>query len=223
MNVDVVVGKPRVSYRETVTDTGVGEGHFIRQIGGRPHYAILRVRIEPREHAPGRANFEIANAVTTEGLAAEFLRACEAGISDAAQSGVLGGYPVIDWKVTMLSAGWHESESSELAFENAARASFYEAMKAAGPVLLEPIMDVEVVTSDEYFGSIMGDLNARKAVVRNTTLRGADRLISADVSLSQMFGYVTKLRSLSQGRATATMAPSHYAPVSAADMKALVG
>jgi elongation factor G len=223
MNVDVVVGKPRVSYRETVTGTGVGEGHFIRQIGGRPHYAILRIRIEPRAHAPGRANFEIANAITTEGLAAVFLRACEAGINDAAQSGVLGGYPVIDWKVTMLSAGWHESESSELAFENAARASFYEAMKAAGPVLLEPIMDVEVVTSDEYFGSIMGDLNARKAVVRNTTLRGADRLISADVTLSQMFGYVTKLRSLSQGRATATMAPSHYAPVSAADMKILVG
>jgi len=223
MNVDVVVGKPRVSYRETVTGMGVGEGHFIRQIGGRPHYAILKVRIEPRAYAPGRANFEIVNAITTDGLAAEFLRACEAGINDAAQSGILGGYPVIDWKITMLSSGWHESESSELAFENAARAAFYEAMKAADPVLLEPIMDVEVVTSDEYFGSIMGDLNARKAVVRNTTLRGADRLISADVSLSQMFGYVTKLRSLSQGRATATMAPSHYAPVSATDMRILVG
>ncbi len=223
MNVDVVVGKPRVSYRETVTGIGEGEGHFIRQIGGRPHYAILRVRIAPRAHTAGLVNFEIVNAITTEGLAAEFLRACESGIKDAALSGVLGGYPVIDWKVTMLSAGWHEAESSELAFENAARAAFYDAMKAACPVLLEPIMDVEVVTSDDYFGSIMGDLNARKAVVKNTSLRGADRLISADVSLSQMFGYVTKLRSLSQGRATATMAPSHYAPVSAADMKILVG
>jgi len=157
------------------------------------------------------------------GLAAEFLRACEAGINDPAQSGVLDGYPVIDWKVTMLSVGWNESESSEPAFENAARAAFYEAMKAAGPVLFEPIMEVEVVTSDEYFGSIMGDLNARKAMVKYTTLRGADRMISADVSLSKMFGYVTKLRSLSQGRATATMAPSHYAPVSPADMKTLVG
>jgi elongation factor G len=223
MNVDVVVGKPRVSYRETVTDVGEGEGHFIRQIGGRPHYAIVRVRIEPRAHVAGRANFEIVNAIKEEGLASELVRSAETGIHDAAQSGVLGGYPVIDWKVTMLSAGWHESESSEIAFENAARAAFYEAMKTGEPVLLEPIMDVEVVTSDDYFGSIMADLNARKAVVRNTTLRGCDRLISADVPLSQMFGYVTKLRSLSQGRATATMAPSHYAPVSAANMKSLVG
>ncbi len=223
MNVDVVVGKPRVSYRETVTDVGEGEGHFIRQIGGRPHYAIVLVRIEPRAHVAGRANFEIVNAIKEEGLASELVRSAETGIHDAAQSGVLGGYPVIDWKVTMLSAGWHESESSEIAFENAARAAFYEAMKAGDPVLLEPIMDVEIVTSDDYFGSIMADLNARKAVVRNTTLRGSDRLISADVPLSQMFGYVTKLRSLSQGRATATMAPSHYAPVSAANMKSLVG
>jgi len=223
MNVDVVVGKPRVSYRETVTDVGEGEGHFIRQIGGRPHYAIVRVRIEPRAHVAGRANFAIVNAIKEEGLAPELVRSAETGFHDAAQSGVLGGYPVIDWKITMLSAGWHESESSEIAFENAARAAFYDAMKAGDPVLLEPIMDVEVVTSDDYFGSIIADLNARKAVVRNTTLRGCDRLISADVPLSQMFGYVTKLRSLSQGRATATMAPSHYAPVSAANMKSLVG
>ncbi len=223
MNVDVVVGKPRVSYRETVTQQGEGEGRFIRQIGGRPHYAILRVRIEPKKYTAGRTSFEIANALASDGLAAEFVRACELGINDAAQSGILGGFPVIDWKVTMMSAGWHESESSELAFENAARAAFFDAMKAAGPVLLEPIMDVEVVAVDEYFGLIMGDLNARKAVVRNTMLRGAERLISADVPLSQMFGYVTRLRSLSQGRATATMAPSHYAPVSAAHMKELVG
>jgi elongation factor G len=149
--------------------------------------------------------------------------AAKTGIKEAASSGVLGGYPVIDWKATLVEAQVHEADSSELAFENAARVAFYEAMKAAGPVLLEPIMDVEVVTAEEYLGSIMGDLNARKAVVKDTSVRGPDRVISAAVPLSQTFGYVTRLRSLSQGRATSAMTPSHYAPVSEAETKALVG
>ncbi|MGB2985714.1 MAG: elongation factor G [Phycisphaerae bacterium] len=223
MNVDVAVGKPRVSYRETVTAAGEGEGRFIRQLGGRGHYGVVRLRIEPRPHVAGRANSEIINAIPEGALAAEYVHATEMGATEAAQSGILGGYPVIDWKVTLLTAEQREVNSSELAFENAARAAFYEAMGAAGPVLLQPIMDVEVVTSDDYFGAIMGDLNARKAVVRDTRLRGSDRVILADVPLAKMFGYITKLRSLSQGRATSTMAPSHYAPVSPQEMKALVG
>ncbi len=144
-------------------------------------------------------------------------------MTDAAHSGILGGYPVIDWKVTLLGAQRHEVDSSALAFENAARQAFYEAMAAAEPVLLQPIMDVEVVTADEYFGPIVSDLHARKAVVRDTRMRGGDRVISADVPLVQMFGYITKLRSLSQGRATSTMSPSHYAPVPPEEMKTLVG
>ncbi|MGD2108370.1 MAG: elongation factor G [Phycisphaerae bacterium] len=223
MNVDAVVGKPRVSYRETVTQPGEGEGRFVRQLGGRGHFGVIRLRIEPRRHVKGRVNFEIANEIPAERLVPDWTQAAETGVSDAAQSGPLGGYPVIDWKVSLLDAETHDTESSPLAFENAARQAFYEAMAAAAPVLLQPIMDVEVVTAEQYFGAIVSDLNARKAVVRDTRIRGGDRVIAADVPLSQMFGYITKLRSLSQGRATSTMAPSHYAPVSAEEMRVLVG
>lgn len=223
MNVDAAVGKPRVSYRETVTACGEGEGRFVRQLGGRGHFAAVRLRIEPRAHTRGRANFEITSAIPDMTIPPELMEAAEAGITGAAQSGTLGGYPVIDWKVTLLEVEQHRVDSSELAFESAARMAFYEAMAGAAPVLLEPIMDVEVVTSEEYFGLIMSDLNARKAVVRQSRIRGSDRLIAADVPLAQMFGYITKLRSLSQGRATSTMTPSHYAPVPPGAMKALVG
>ena len=223
MNVDVSVGKPRVSYRETVGGRGQGVGHFNRQIGGKNHTASVTVQLEPRQQVANTPNFQVINALPAETLLKEFSKAAELGIIEAAQSGILGGYPVIDWKATIIGAVQHETESSEVAFENAARLAYYEAMKAGGPLLLQPIMAVEVVTPDEYFGAIMGDLNARKAEVRDTSMRGINRIIDADVPLSQMFGYVTKLRSLSQGRATASMAPSHYAPVPAAETKMLVG
>jgi elongation factor G len=161
--------------------------------------------------------------VPAKELPAEYLAAIEVGVSDAALSGVLGGYPVIDWKLSVIGVEQHARDSSELAFESAGRAAFYESMKAARPVLLEPIMDVEVVTGEEYFGVIMSDLQARRAVIRDTLLRGTNRVIKADVPLSRVFGYVTKLRSLSQGRATAAMTPSHYAPVPTEEMKVLVG
>lgn len=223
MSVDVAVGTPRVSYRETITTAAEGEGRFCRQLGGRTHYAVARLRIEPRPHQPGRANYEIVNALAEMTVAPEFVQAMEVGVTAASQSGTLGGYPVIDWKVTFLAVEQRESDSSEAAFENAARMAFYEAMAAGRPVLLQPIMDVQVVTSADYFGSITSDLQARKAVIRETQVRGSDRLIAADVPLAQVFGYITKLRSLSQGRATSSMTPSHYAPVPAAEMKALVG
>jgi len=222
-NVEVIVGRPRVSYRETVTESGEGEGRFARQLGGRGHFAVVRVRLEPRPHIQGRTNFEVVNALAAGTLEPGYVQAVETGVRESAASGVLGGYAVIDWKATIVTGEQSETESSPMAFENAGRMAFYEAMKAAAPVLLEPIMAVEVITSDEYFGAIMGDLNARRAVVRDTVLRGADRVILCDVSLSQMFGYVTRLRSLSQGRATSTMSPSHYAAVSREEMKALVG
>jgi len=223
MNVDVVVGRPRVSYRESIAGVGEAEGQFNRQIGGKTHSATVGLRLEPRPHVAGRANFEVVNTLDPDTFRHEFAHAAQTGINEAAQSGVLGGYPVIDWKATIISALQHESESSEIAFENAARIAFYEAMKAGGPLLLQPIMKTEVVTPDDYFGPIMNDLNTRGAVVRNASFRGTNRVIEADVSLSQMFGYVTVLRSLSQGRATASMEPSHYAPVSASETKILVG
>ena len=223
MNVDVSVGKPRVSYRETVAASGEGVGRFVRQVGGRGHFAVVHLRIEKRPNRPGRPNFEIVKALPEGTVTPEFLQAIETGVTDAAQSGILGGYPVIDWKVTVVKVEQNDQESSELAFENAARAAFYQAMAAGDPVLLEPIMDVEVVTPDDYFGAIVTDLSSRRALVRETRLRGADRIIKADVPLARTFGYITKLRSLSQGRATSTMTPSHYAPMTAAEMKALVG
>ncbi|MEK6674959.1 MAG: elongation factor G [Planctomycetota bacterium] len=224
MGVDVIVGKPRVSYRETVTTMGEGDGVFDRQIGGRRHFAGVRVRLEPRKRQSTTHSHEVIHqAAKSAVLPTEFVQAIERGIVDASQSGVLGGYPVIDWTATVVSVHDDEKDSSDVSFENAARTAFYAAMQAAGPVLLEPIMAAEVHTPEDYFGSIMGDLNARKSTVRDTIARNFDRVILADVPLSQTFGYVTRLRSLSQGRATATMTPSHYAPVSASEMKALVG
>ncbi|MFQ5461141.1 MAG: elongation factor G [Phycisphaerae bacterium] len=223
MNVDVLVGKPRVSYRESVSGVGEGEATFARQIGGNDHFAWVKLRIEHLEHGSDSPGFEIGSRLSPDAVDPRFLAAMETGIRDAAQSGILGGYPVIDWKTSILDARQHDQHSTEIAFENAARIAFYEAMRAAQPVLLQPIMDVEVVTSQEYLGPIIADLNSRKATVRDTQIRGSDRVILADVPLADMFGYVTKLRSLSQGRATSAMTPSHYARVPDEAAKALVG
>ncbi len=223
MNIDIAVGKPRVSYRETVSTIGQAEGRFVRQLGGRAHFALARIQLEPKAPVRGRASFEIVDGTAASELDPPYIEALKLGIREASQSGALGGYPVIDWKATILGGTQHNTDSSELAFENAGRNAFYEAMTGAGPVLLEPIMAVEVITSQEYLGAIMGDLNSRHAVVRDTVARCQDRVISANVPLSQMFGYVTRLRSLSQGRATSMMSPSHYAPVPLEQMKALVG
>ncbi len=222
-NLDVAVGKPRVSYREAVSEVGEGTGTFSRNIGGKDHFASVRLRLQPRERVTGAVNFEIVSEVSEEELLPEHLAAVEAGITEAAQSGILGGYRVIDWKATIIGVEQRDRESTELAFENAGRMAFYAAMEAGSAVLLQPIMAVEAVTSDEYFGAIMSDLSARNAEIRDTIVRGSDRVILADVPLSQMFGYVTKLRSLSQGRATSSMTPSHYAPMSPQEMKSLVG
>ncbi|MBI1827155.1 MAG: elongation factor G [Planctomycetes bacterium] len=223
MNVDVLVGKPRVSYRETIAASADAQGEFNRQIGGRNHFAMVRLRIEPKRHEEGKPAFEVVNIAPPDSVFPQYVQAARTGIIDASHSGALGGYPVIDWKATILGGNQSDLESSEVAFENAGRVAFYEAMKAAGPTLLEPIMEVEVVTVDDYFGTIMSDLNSRRGVVKNTDIRGQNRVIAASVPLAQMFGYVTKLRSLSQGRATASMEPSHYAAVPAAEAKILVG
>jgi len=223
MNVDVLVGTPRVSYRETVAGVGEGDGRFSRQIAGREQFAVARLRVEPGTKTVVRGSFEIEDAVPEGVLLPEYVEAIISGVQGAAQSGELGGFPVINCKVTVLGGEQREETSSEMAFENAGRNAFYSAVKAGGAVLLEPVMDVEVVTAEEYFGAIMGDLNTRQAAVRDTELRGRDRVIRAGVPLAEMFGYVTKLRSLSQGRATVSMAPSHYAPVPADKAKSLVG
>ncbi len=223
MNVPVNVGQPRVSYRETVNAAGEGEGRFVRQTAGREHFAVVRVRVEPFAHTGDAATFAIHNRLSADALPTEFRTAIESGIKDAAQSGVLGGYPLVDWQATVLDAQMHETDSTEVAFENAARMAFDEAVRAAQPRLLEPIMDVEVVTPEDYFGAIVNDLNSRRAVIQDTAARGSDRLITADVPLREMFGYVTRLRTLSSGRATCSMTPARYAAVPEAEAKLLVG
>ena len=223
MNVEVLVGRPRVSYRETVSAASEGEGRFIRQLGGRDQFAVVRLRIEPMPHVAGQPSFEVVRGSAVDDLPAEFLEALESGVIGCARSGVLGGYPMIDWRVTLLETEQHESASSPQAFEAAGSLAFHNALSGAKPVLLEPIMSVEVVTAEAYVGPIMSDLNARNAVIRETRVRGSDRVITAHVPLARLFGYITKVRSLSQGRATSMMAPSHYAPMSAAETKTLVG
>jgi elongation factor G len=225
MNVPVSIGQPRVSYRETITKSAEAEGRFVRQTGGRGHYAVVRLRVEPAIPSPlqgegrgeGRRGLEVPglfeNRITGGALSAEYIPAVEAGVRDAALNGSLGGYPVVNWKAILLDGQEHEVDSSELAFENAGRLAFNEAVAAASPVLLEPIMKVEVVTPEDYLGAITGDLNARRAVITDTRIRGQYRVIDAEVPLREMFGYVTTLRSLSQGRATSTMEPLRYAPV----------
>ncbi len=226
MNVAVNIGNPRVSYRETITTAAEAESRFIRQTGGRGQYAVVRLRVEPRASGrglnadgPALASAERGPAdifesrVVGGAIRSQFIHAVEAGVRDAALNGPLGGYPLVSWKTTLLDGQEHDVDSSDLAFENAGRQAFNDAVAAASPVLLEPIMKVEVVTPADYLGAITGDLNARRAVITDTRVRGPYRVIDAEVPLREMFGYVTTLRSLSQGRATQTMEPLRYAPV----------
>ena len=223
MKVDVHVGRPQASYRETVRTVAEAEGSFIREIGGRSHYGVVRLRVEPvRLNATGETELFRCTAAAPS-IRAEYVEAVERGVRGAATVGPVIGYPLIHWKVTVLEMRQHDTDSSDVAFENAGRIAFERGMTAAGPVLLEPIMMVEVTTPDEYFGSINGDLNSRRAVITATDFRGPSRLITAEAPLSEMFGYVTDLRSISQGRATVSMEPLRYAPVPASVLRAMTG
>ncbi|MCP4594185.1 MAG: elongation factor G [bacterium] len=211
MNIPIRVGKPRVSYRETIKSTVEADGRFERQLAGRWHVAKVRLRLEPAGGAEDASHF--LNELPEGTLNASYLAPIETGIREAATSGPLFGYPLINWRVVLIGAEEHPENSSELAFENAARQAFNSAAQHAEPVLLEPIMKVEIITPEEYFGGISGDLNARRAVITGTEVRGNYQVIGAEVSLAAMFGYVTDLRSMSQGRANASMEPSRYGEV----------
>ena len=212
MNVHVNLGKPRVSYRETIAARGEGEGRFVRQTGGRGQFAVVKVRVEPFEPGPNEDKLVFVNEIKGGAIGREWISAVQAGVTGAAQTGVFAGYQLINVKITLLDGRQHEVDSSELAFENAGRLAFEEAVSRARPTLLEPIMTVEIVTPDEYFGQVSGDLNNRRAILTGSDVRGHYRVIRAECPLSEMFGYVTALRSMSQGRASASMEPSRYAP-----------
>ncbi len=213
MHVPVRVGRPRVSYRETVSAAAEHEEEFKRPIAGKAQYARVRLRVEPFDPPAGHPHFCFLSAVSSENVPRPFIDAVKAAVTEASTGGVLAGYPMINIKVTLVDARAHEVESSEAAFEAAARMAFDRAAEAARPVLMEPIMKVRIVVPEACFGTVSGDLARRRAVVTDSGQRGDRRVIDATVPLKEMFGYATDLRSLTGGRGTWTMEPSHYAVV----------
>ncbi len=204
------VGKPQVAYKETIRTAAKAEGKFVRQSGGRGQYGHVVIEIEPAETGKG---FEFVNKIVGGTIPKEYIPAVEKGIKEALDLGVLAGYPVVDVRATLYDGSYHEVDSSEMAFKIAGSMAFKEAAKKARPVLLEPIMSVEVVTPEEYMGDVMGDLNSRRGRIQSMEKRGNSQVIRAEVPLSEMFGYATDLRSKTQGRATYTMQFSRYEEV----------
>jgi elongation factor G len=210
--VEANVGKPQVAYRETISKTVRDvEGKFVRQSGGKGQYGHVVFTLEPQEAGKG---FEFVDAIKGGVVPREYIPAVEKGVLEALNSGVLAGYPVVDVKVTLTFGSYHDVDSSEQAFKMAAIFGFKEAAKQASPVILEPMMAVEVETPEDYAGNVMGDLSSRRGMVQGMDdMVGAGKLIKAEVPLSEMFGYATTLRSMSQGRATYTMEFKRYAEV----------
>ena len=211
-NVQANVGRPQVAYKETIRQHAEGEGRYVRQTGGRGQYGHVVIEIEPLEKGSG---FEFEDGITGGTIPREYIRPVEAGIREAAEGGVIAGYPVIDFKATLVDGSYHEVDSSEMAFKIAGSLAFKDATTRAKPVLLEPIMRVEAVTPEQYMGDVIGDLNARRGRIDGMEQQGNLRVIRVLVPLAEMFGYATTLRSVSQGRATHSMEPSHYEEVPA--------
>lgn len=208
-NVECNVGAPQVAYRETIRKSVEQEGKFVKQTGGRGQYGHVWLRIEPNEAGKG---YEFIDAIKGGVVPREYIPAVDKGVQEALQSGVLAGFPVVDVKVTLFDGSYHEVDSNENAFKMAGSIAFKEGMKKANPVLLEPIMAVEVETPEEFMGNVMGDLSGRRGVILGMEdLAGGIKSIRAEVPLAEMFGYATQLRSLTQGRATYTMEFKHYA------------
>ncbi len=206
------VGRPQVAYKETIRQQAKAEGRYIRQTGGRGQYGHAVIVLEPLPRGTG---VEFEDEITRGDIPREFIPAVEAGIREAAEAGVLAGYPVVDFRTSLIDGSYHEVDSSEIAFKIAGSMAFKEAMGRAKPVLLEPVMKVEVLTPEQYMGDVIGDLNARRGRIESIEQQGPVRIIRALVPLAEMFGYATALRSATQGRATHTMEPSRYEEVPA--------
>ncbi|MDA8806322.1 elongation factor G [Opitutales bacterium] len=205
--VEATAGKPQIAYRETITSASEGVGKFVRQSGGRGQYGHAVIQIESLEKGKG---IELENKIVGGSIPKEFIKPTLDGIKEAAQGGVIAGYPVIDFKVSLVDGSFHDVDSSEMAFKMAGIFAFKDAMKKATPILLEPIMKVEVSTPDEYQGELIGDLNRRRGQIQGMESRGTVCIIDAFVPLENMFGYSTDMRSLSSGRADYSMTPSHF-------------
>jgi elongation factor G len=208
--VEANVGKPQVAYRETIRKHGEAQGKFVRQTGGRGQYGDVYIEVDPAEPGEG---FSFENKTVGGTVPKEYVPAVEKGIREALQTGILAGYPIVDVKVKLTDGSYHDVDSSEMAFKIAGSMGFKEACRRAKAVLLEPVMDVEVVTPEEYMGSIVGDLNSRRGRIISMEARGTSQVIRAHVPLGQMFGYATEMRSMTQGRATYTMQFARYEEV----------
>jgi len=209
--VDANVGRPQVAYRETVRNPVHGiRGRFVRQSGGRGQYGDAVIDMEPNQQGAG---YEFENKIVGGSIPREYIPSIDAGIREAMEAGVLAGFPVVDIKVQLVDGSYHDVDSSEMAFKVAGSMAFKEASKRAKPVLLEPVMAVEVVTPEEYMGDVIGNINSRRGQIEGMEPRGNAQVIRAKVPLAEMFGYATDVRTMSQGRATYTMQFLHYAEV----------
>ena len=209
-NVEANVGEPQVAYRETVTKTITSEGRFVRQSGGRGQYGHVWLTLEPQP--PGKG-FEFVNHIVGGAIPREYIPAVEKGVVEAMERGVLAGYPMVDIKVTLMDGSYHEVDSSEMAFKIAGSLGFKEGAHQAHPILLEPLMSIEIITPEEFMGQVVADLTSRRGKTTKVEYRGGTNVIVGEVPLAKMFGYATDLRSLTQGRATFTLQFSHYNPV----------
>ncbi|MBI5559976.1 MAG: elongation factor G [Deltaproteobacteria bacterium] len=216
--VEASVGKPQVAYKETIAGKAKAEGKYIRQTGGRGQYGHACLEVEPNERGKG---FEFLNKIIGGSIPKEYIPAVEKGVKEALESGTLAGYPVVDVKVILYDGSYHDVDSSEMAFKIAASMGFKEAVKRAGQILLEPIMDVEAVTPEQFMGDVIGDLNSKRGRIHGMDTRGGFQVVSAKVPLATMFGYSTDLRSMTQCRASYTMQFSHYEQVPNSVMETL--
>jgi len=217
--VEANVGRPQVAYRETITKEAISDTKYARQTGGLGQYGHVKIKIEPN---PGKG-FAFVNALVGGVIPKEYIPAVEEGIKGAMQTGVLAGYNVVDVKVTLFDGSYHEVDSSEMAFKIAASMAFKDAMKKAGPVLMEPIMKITVIVPDEYIGDVIGDINARRGEMREMETRVGATHVHAFVPLSSMFGYATDLRSKTQGRGQYVLEPSHYTEVPKSIAESIIG
>jgi elongation factor G len=209
-NVEANVGEPQVAYRETITKTIKSEGRFVRQSGGRGQYGHVWLTLEPQP--PGKG-FEFVNRIVGGAIPREYIPAVEKGVAEAMEKGVLAGFPMVDIKITLINGSYHEVDSSEMAFKIASSIGFKEGARRADPILLEPLMSIEIITPEEFMGQVVSNLNSRRGKTTKVEYREGTNVIAGEVPLANMFGYATDLRSLTQGRATFTMQFSHYSPV----------
>jgi elongation factor G len=196
------LGKPQVAYKETLLQAAEGEGKYIRQTGGRGQYGHCKVAVEPLKRGQG---FVFADETRGGVIPREFISSIQDGVREATEAGILAGFPLVDIKTTLIDGSWHEVDSTPLAFKIAGSLAFRDAATKAKPVLLEPMMQLEVVTSDEYLGNIVGDINARRGKIEGMEMRGGSRVIKGLVPLAEMFGYATVLRTITQGRGVFSM------------------